>query len=101
MTRPRIAIPIPTSFDAEYNNRTWPQYASAVEQSGGEPVAIPLDDLAVATRAAGECDGVLLPGSGADVDPARFGEERDLNTAEADHRREEVDRQLLNMAEAE
>ena len=34
MSKPRILIPEPTSTDAEYNQRGWPQYAAAVEQSG-------------------------------------------------------------------
>ena len=40
---PRIAIPVPTSTDVAYNQRSWPSYAKAVTLSGGEPVAIPLD----------------------------------------------------------
>ena len=39
--KPRIAIPVPTSTDIAYNQRSWPQYASAIERSGGEPVAVP------------------------------------------------------------
>lgn len=100
MSRPRIAIPVPTSFDAEYNQRTWPQYAQAIEQSGGEPVAIPLDDPAAADTAA-SCDAVLLPGSGADVDPAHFGEAPAPDTAAPDPKREAVDRRLLEIAERE
>ena len=38
MSRPRIAIPVPTSMDLEYNRRAWGQYAVAVERSGGEAV---------------------------------------------------------------
>ena len=41
--KPRIAIPVPTSTDLEYNQRSWPQYADAVTRAGGEPVSIPLD----------------------------------------------------------
>ena len=36
--RPRIAIPVPTSAEPEYNRRAWPQYADAVRAAGGEPV---------------------------------------------------------------
>jgi putative glutamine amidotransferase len=39
---PRIAIPVPTSTDLDYNRRAWPQYAEAVTRSGGIPVEIPL-----------------------------------------------------------
>ena len=99
MTKPRIAIPIPTSFDPEYNERSWPQYAKAVERSGGEPVAVPLDDTAAAAELAATCDAVLLPGSGADVDPARFGQTRDPSAADPDPQREQVDTLLLQTAE--
>ena len=49
MTKPRIAIPVPTSNDFDYNRRSWPVYAAAVERSGGEPVEIPLTDPPAAT----------------------------------------------------
>ena len=65
--KPRIAIPIPTSTDATYNQRSWPAYAAAVERSGGEPVEIPLK--ATPTQIANlinTCQAVLLPGSPAD-----------------------------------
>ena len=44
------------------------------------------------------CDGVLLPGSKADVDPARFKADRSPHTATADPRRDAVDDQLLEDA---
>lgn len=99
MSKPRIAIPIPTSFDPAYNQRSWPQYAQAVERSGGEPVAVPLDDAAKAAELARTCDGVLLPGSGADIDPAKFGQDREENSANPDPAREQVDSLLLSTAE--
>ena len=99
MSKPRIAIPIPTSFDPDYNERSWPQYAKAVERSGGEPVAVPLEDAAKAAELVKSCEGVLLPGSGADVDPAKFGQERDQNAANPDPAREQVDSLLLATAE--
>ena len=40
MPKPRILIPEPTSNDTEYNQRGWVQYAAAVEQAGGIPVAV-------------------------------------------------------------
>lgn len=99
MSKPRIAIPVPTSFDPAYNERSWPIYAKAVERSGGEPVAVPLNDAAAAAELAQSCDGVLLPGSGADIDPAKFGQERDPNCANPDPAREQVDSVLLTTAE--
>src|SRR5258706_16425936 len=44
------------------------------------------------------CDGVLLPGSNADVDPARFGATRSPHTAVSDPRRDAVDDLLLQDA---
>ena len=41
---PRIAIPVPTSTDHEYNELAWKQYAEAVERAGGVAVRVPLDE---------------------------------------------------------
>lgn len=97
--RPRIAIPHPHSQKPEYNQRALPQYLCAIEMSGGEPVPI---DLALSnaeiTRIAMTCDGVLLPGSPADVDPEKYGAVRDSQTAVADPRRDNADELLLQDA---
>jgi putative glutamine amidotransferase len=99
MSRPRIAIPVPTSDDLEYNQRSWQQYASAVERSGGEAVEVPLGEPPAATaRLISECQGVLLPGSGADVNPQKYGEEPIAECAPADQARENVDELLLQDA---
>src|ERR1700728_1797837 len=72
--RLRIAIPMPHSGNAEYSERAIPQYERAVKLAGGEPVRIRLDQTpAEVLKIAASCHGVLLPGSNADVDPARFG----------------------------
>ncbi len=98
---PRIAIPVPTSKDPEYNQRAWPRYAAAVSQAGGEPVAIDLGALPRELRSlAAGCDAVLLPGSPADVDPALYGAQPDPASAAADPAREAVDYLLLEDAEA-
>lgn len=97
---PRIAIPVPTSTDLPYNQRSWPSYAAAVTRSGGEPVAIELSGSPAEIQAlATTCDGVLLPGSPADVDPALYGAERDPASAPADPARAAVDYLLLEHAE--
>ena len=95
----RIAIPMPHSIDREYAERAIPQYERAVEQAGGEAVRIPLDRPAseVATMIE-HCDGVLLPGSNADVDPARFDAETSPHTGAADPQRDAVDDALLRDA---
>ena len=72
---PRIAIPEPTSDDSEYNARALPQYLEAIKAAGAEPVVVALADTRerIAQLLAG-IDGILLPGSGHDVDPALYGE---------------------------
>ena len=99
MPRPRIAIPVPTSTDADYNARTWPQYADAVASAGGEPVEVPLNQPPAATaKLIATCQAILLPGSGADVNPQKYGQPADPNTAPADPARENVDELLLQDA---
>jgi putative glutamine amidotransferase len=94
--RPRIAIPLPHSFDREYAERAIPQYERAIEQAGGEPVRVALDqELDEMKRIAERCAGALLPGSKADVDPAKFYATRSPHTAAADQRRQAADEVLL------
>ena len=66
----RIAIPVPTSSDPEYNQRSLPPYVDALKAAGAEPVVVPLNEPQerVARLLAG-VQGVLLPGSRYDVDP--------------------------------
>jgi putative glutamine amidotransferase len=98
MTRPRIAIPIP-STDPEYSSQAWKQYASAVERSGGEAVEVPLGEPPAATaKLIAGCQGILLPGSGADVNPQKYGQEPVAECAPADLARENVDELLLQDA---
>ena len=97
--RPRIAIPAPTLAQAEYNNRAWPQYAHAVEQAGGTPVQIPLSlGSAEIIKLANSCQGTLLPGSPADVNPAKYGRSPESETAPPDPARENMDELLLQDA---
>ena len=96
---PRIAIPMPHSLDREYAGRAIPQYEHAVEQAGGEPVRISLDQTpAKVMKVIERCDAVLLPGSKADLNPAKFGAPRSQHTAAADPRRDAVDNLLLQDA---
>jgi len=99
MKIPRIAIPEPTSGDPEYNQRSWRQYAEAVEAVGGRPIKIPLEaSPAEVARIASSCEGVLLPGSGADVNPEKYGQEPIPECAAADPAREAVDELLMQDA---
>jgi putative glutamine amidotransferase len=96
---PRIAIPVPHAGDREYAERSLPQYEKAVEMAGGEPVRIPLDQPpAEVMKLIERCDAVLLPGSKADVDPAKYDAPRDPQTAAADSGRDTVDELLLQDA---
>ena len=98
-TPPRIAIPVPHSGDREYAERALPQYEEAVRGAGGEPVRIELDQTPLqAMKQIGRCDAVLLPGSGADVDPRKYSADRHEKTAPADAKRELVDDLLLQDA---
>jgi len=98
---PRIAIPVPHSTDSEYAERALPQYMHAVEMAGGEPVRIPLDQPpAKVAKLIESCDALLLPGSKADIDPAKYATPRDRRTASADPARDAVDDLLLRNAYA-
>jgi putative glutamine amidotransferase len=95
---PRIAIPVPHSTDSEYAERAFPQYVHAVEIAGGEPVRIPLEALPGVAKLIEGCDAVLLPGSKADIDPAKYVAARDAKTAPADPMRDAIDDLLLRDA---
>jgi putative glutamine amidotransferase len=100
-TPPRIAIPVPHSLDPEYAERAMPQYERAVELAGGKPMRIALGQTsATVMKIVASCDGVLLPGSKADVDPAHFRAPRSPHTAAADSARDAVDDLLLRDADA-
>ena len=96
---PRIAIPEPTSTDEAYNQRSLPQYLRAVEAAGGIPVPIPLrESNETQARMLASCAGILLPGSPADVDPARYGQAAIKECAARDALREAADEFLLKEA---
>jgi putative glutamine amidotransferase len=90
---------MPHSIDREYSERAIPQYERAVEQAGGEPIRIPLDRTPTeVAKINARCDGVILPGSNVDLDPARYNAPRSPHTASADPRRDSVDELLLQDA---
>src|SRR5271165_4974674 len=97
--KPRIAIPIPNSSDPSYVMRALPQYEHAVREAGGEPVIIDVNaEPAVIAQKLKTCDGVLLPGSPADVDPEKYGAPRNPKTAAPDNLRDNTDELLLQDA---
>ena len=96
---PRIAIPIPTSTDPDYNAKSWHQYAEAVTRAGGIPVEIPLSATPRETAdLINTCQAVLLPGSPADVNPQKYGHDPIPECKPADPARENVDELLLQDA---
>lgn len=96
--KPRIAIPVPNS-DPEYSTRALPDYLNSISGAGGEPVVIALNLSNVeAAQLAKSCDGILLPGSPADVDPQKYGEQPHPKTAAADPARDNIDELLLQDA---
>ncbi|HEX4037808.1 MAG TPA: gamma-glutamyl-gamma-aminobutyrate hydrolase family protein [Acidobacteriaceae bacterium] len=99
MKAPRIAIPDPNLMDREYSGRSWPQYARAVESAGGVPVKIELTESPMhVAQLVASCEAVLLPGSPADVNPQKYGEEATPECAAPDAAREAVDELLLQDA---
>ncbi|HEY1986647.1 MAG TPA: gamma-glutamyl-gamma-aminobutyrate hydrolase family protein [Terracidiphilus sp.] len=95
----RIAIPEPTSKDSAYNQRSLPQYIAAIQSAGASATVVPLHERAdrVARLLAG-VQGILLPGSGYDVDPQTYGEERIAACEEPDRGRAVIDELLLQDA---
>ncbi len=96
--KPRIAVPEPHS-SREFTGKRLQNYTDAVKAGGGEPVVIELglDPQAMANRIK-LCDGVLLPGSPADIDPAKYDEPRHPKTAGSDETRDTADELLLQDA---
>ncbi len=96
--RPRIAIPLPNA-DPKYAMRALPQYEHAIREAGGEPVIIDVKATnAEIAQQVKTCDGVLLPGSPADVDPEKYGATRHPKTAASDTLRDNTDELLLQDA---
>jgi putative glutamine amidotransferase len=94
-----IAIPEPTTADTAYNQRSLPQYLAALHSAGATPIVIPLherqDRIA---RLLLSVQGILLPGSGFDIDPQRYGEDATPECQPADPGRTAVDELLLQDA---
>lgn len=95
----RIAVPEPTGTNHEYNQRCWPQYASALENCGAVAVLLPLSESqANLARLISSCAAALLPGSPADVNPEKYGQEATAECAAPDPAREAVEELLLQDA---
>lgn len=96
---PRIALPLPTHLDLNYNRQNWPAYADAIRACGGEPVEVRLDASPRGiAELANSCQAVVLPGSPADVNPGKYAQAHEPGTAPADLPRENVDELLIQDA---
>src|SRR5947209_3483647 len=95
----RVAMPQPHSDRPEYNERSTHWYTEALEAVGLEPVVLDgrMDSANIA-QVLSECQGVLLPGSPADVEPQKYGEERQPETSAADPLRDNLDELLIQDA---
>jgi putative glutamine amidotransferase len=101
--KPRVGVPYRTKkeevsrLDAKLE-----RYLEAVRAAGAEPVPVSVrlssDEL---QRLARTLDGVVLSGSPADVDPARYNAARQPESADPDPDRERTDFALLEHAFAE
>ena len=91
-----IAIPEPTSLDAEYNQRSLAPYLSALTSAGATPILVPIhESQSRIARLLSKVQGILLPGSRYDIDPQRYGQARIPACSVADPARAAVDELLL------
>ncbi|PYT97599.1 MAG: hypothetical protein DMG38_19280 [Acidobacteria bacterium] len=105
-TRPRVGIPWRTGPEEDQASSTGlrgktEDYLKAVEKAGAEGVLLPLRDEEERNRLIPQLDAFVLPGSPADVEPARYGTVNRGWSAPADLPREETDRAILKHALAE
>src|SRR5262252_1047336 len=97
--RPRIGITMRLELETRrfYLGR---DYSEAVEAAGAVPVHLSLIPKREYIDAAVEgLDGILLPGSDTDVDPALFGEEPHPNLKRVLPEKDQTDRLVLEAAE--
>lgn len=95
--QPRVGIPWRTSREeAKHNTEKLRNYFDRVIEAGGEPVAISLSQPpAVLQQQLQGLDAFVLPGSPADVDPARYGAPRHAKTLTVDLPRDQTDLAVL------
>jgi putative glutamine amidotransferase len=98
--RPRVGIPWRTfREEREKERKKLEYYFEAVRKAGGEPFGVSLqqspDEL---QRQLKQLDAFVLPGSPADVDPARYGAAKHPKTNELDANRDSTDLAILDHA---
>jgi putative glutamine amidotransferase len=96
----RIGIPWRTTKEQQAGERKkLDYYFAAVKRAGAEPFGIRLDQTPAQRQAQlSELDGFVLPGSPADVDPARYGATKHIKTNELDVNRDRTDFAILDHA---
>ncbi len=98
--RPRIGIPWRTA-DEERNNirQKLDYYFEATRQAAADPIEVSLQQPPEQLqKQLSGLDAFLLPGSPADVDPARYGAAKHLQTNELDANRDATDVAILDHA---
>lgn len=97
---PRVGVPYRSvKEEAENKHDAYNKYLRAIGEAGGEPVEISLVlSKPRLEELAGTLDGIVLPGSPADVDPGWYHAERHARCAESDLQREQTDFTLLDAA---
>lgn len=72
----KAIIEIPSEVNDELYSGVNDSYIRVIERSGGVPLLLPyVTDADIIKRFADLCDGFFFTG-GADIDPARYGEEK-------------------------
>ena len=95
---PRVGIPFGEATEGR-ERRKQEYYLEAVRAAGGEPVVVSTADApACVVQIAATLDGILLPGSAADVNPQLYHAQRQPRCAPSDPAREQTDYQLLEVA---
>ena len=90
--RPEFGGKEPTAF---IRNR----YINAIEACGGVPLVLPpVKEAKMAKEIVARIDGLLLTGSGPDIDPALYGERQRFPFKKVDPKRSGLERELVKRA---
>src|ERR1051325_6187327 len=99
MDRPWIGVPTRYHEKSEYIGQIR-HYLDAILWAGGLPLLIPtLDDRQIAAEYIEQVQGVLLPGSPTDIDPAHYGAERHEKLGRLYPERDTTDFAILDLVE--
>jgi putative glutamine amidotransferase len=96
----RIGIPWRTTQEQQQEERKkLNYYFDAIQTAGAVPVEVRLDQPSMQLQTQlTELDGFVLPGSPADVDPARYGSDKHPKTNDLDANRDQTDWTILDHA---